>query len=91
MHMLPALFIAWTLSTVLFLVLFLYRSTLIRYEDEQLFLDAHDEYGEKAQTEIIRKINRLRPFMYGIGTAAGIMSLGIVGVYVYDAIRVLQS
>ena len=91
MPVLPALYIVWTLSTVLFLALLVYRSNLIRYEDEQLFLDAHDEYGEKIQADIIRKINKIRPLIYSIGTMAGIMSLGIVGVYVYNAIRVLQS
>lgn|GEM_PF-1130727 len=91
MPVLPALYMAWTTSTVLFLALLLYRSTLTRYAEERLFLDAHDKYGERTQTEIIRKINRIRPLMYGIGTMAGIMSLGIVGVHVYDAIRVLQS
>ncbi len=91
MTLLQILYIIWTALAMLFLSLLLYRSTLTRYEDEKLFLDGHDEYGEKVQSEIIRKVNRMNPFVRFVGMATGIMSASIVGIFLYRAILVLQS
>lgn len=85
------LYCVWAASAVLLLSLLVYRSTLTRYEDEKLFLDEYDVQGEQTQADIIRKVTRLQPIVTFIGTATAIASLGIVGMYVYDAIRVLQS
>lgn len=87
----PVFYSAWVLLGLLFLALHVYRSTLTRYEDEKLFLDGLDEYGEQTQNDIIRKVTRLQPLMNLIGTATAIMSLGIVGVHVYNAILVIRS
>jgi hypothetical protein len=87
----PFIYSAWIAFGLLFFALLVYRSTLTRYEDEKLFLDGLDEDGEQNQNEIIRKVTRLQPIMNVIGTATAIMSLGIVGVYVYNAILVIRS
>ena len=91
MNILPVLFITWTALAALFLTLIVYLSRLTRYVDDKLFLDGHDDYGEKVQSEIVRKANRMEPLMKCIGMATGLMSVGIVGVYLYRAILVLQS
>lgn len=91
MTILPVLNVSCIAFGVLFLALHIYRSTITRYEDEKLFLDGNDTNGEQVQTEIIRKINRLQPFVTFIGAATGIISASILGVHVYRAILVLQS
>ena len=88
MKMLPLLFIAWTALASLFLTLIVYRSRLTRYEDDKLFLDGHDDYGEQVQSDIVRRVNRMAPLVHSIGTAVGLMS---VGIYLHRAILVLQS
>ncbi len=85
------LYFAWVAFALLLLSLLVYRGTLTRYEDEKLFLDENDASGEKTQADIIRRVTRLQPLVTAIGTATAITSLGIIGMYVYDAIRVLQS
>ena len=85
------LYCVWTAFAVLLLSLIVYRGTLTRYEDEKLFLDGHDADGEQTQADIIRKVTRLQPLVTFLGTATVLASLSIVGMYVYDAIRVLQS
>jgi hypothetical protein len=87
----PFVYSAWIVFGILFLGLQVYRSTLTRYEDEKLFLDGLDQDGERSQNEIIRKVTRIQPLVNLIGTATAIMSLGIVGVYVYNAILVIRS
>ena len=37
------------------------------------------------QTEIIRKVNKIRPFVNLFGYAAALMTIGIVGIFTYDA------
>jgi len=91
MSVLSVLSISWVAFAVLFLGLQIYRSTITRYEEEKLFLTGNDASGEQVQTDIIRKVTRLQPFVNVIGTAAGIMTASILGVYVYRAILVLQS
>ena len=91
MTMMTVLLTAWTALVALFFTLMVYRSRLIRYEDDKLFLDGHDAYGEKVQFDIVRKVNRMQPVISSIGMATGIMSLSIVGVCLYRAIVVLRS
>jgi hypothetical protein len=91
MTVLPLLYVAWAASAVLFLGLLVYRSTLVRYEDEKLFLDGLDEYGEKNQTEIIRKVTQLQPLVTFLGMATGMVSASILGIYVYNAILIIRS
>ena len=91
MTMLPVLFTAWTALAALLFSLLMYRSTLTRYEDDKLFLDGHDADGEKIQSDIIRKVNRMEPFVRSIGAATGAISVGILAIYLYRAIVVLQS
>ncbi|NYF77783.1 hypothetical protein [Granulicella arctica] len=91
MTVLSLLYVAWMVSGFLFLSLMVYRSRLTRYEDEKLFLDGHDESGERTQTEIIYKVGRLQPLVTFIGTATGIMSASIVGIYLYNAILIIRS
>ncbi len=91
MTILILMYSAWAALAVFFLALLVYRSTLSRYEEEKLFLDGHDESGEQVQTEIIRKMTITEPFLNFLGTATGLMTASILGVYVYRAILVLQS
>ena len=87
----PLIYLLWVFFALLFLGLMVYRSRLTRYEDEKLFLDGLDENGEQNQNDIIRKVTRLQPLVNVLGTATALMSLGIVGIYVYNAILVIRS
>ena len=87
----PLIYLFWVVFALFFLGLLVYRSRLTRYEDEKLFLDGLDQDGEQNQNDIIRKVTRLQPLVNVIGTATAIMSLGIVGIYVYNAILVIRS
>ena len=43
MHFIPTLWIVWAVFAVCLLSLLLYRGTITRYEDDQLFLDDVNE------------------------------------------------
>ena len=83
--------IIWAVVTVCFLLLLAYRGQITRYEEDQLFLNGHPSNEETEQTEIIRKVNRLAPSHSDIlGGATSVVTLGIIGMFVYDAWQKFQ-
>lgn len=88
--LIPKLLIVWAILTACFVALLTYRGTLTRYEDDQLFLDEATAGGEQRQTEIVRRIRQIEPIVRVFAVAATIMTVGIVGIWVADAIRVLR-
>ncbi len=86
----PLLLIIWASLTACFVGLLTYRGQLTRYEDEQLFLDSHNPEEERRQSEIVRRVNQVQPFVRVLGGAAGLVTVGIVGIWVADAIRTLR-
>jgi hypothetical protein len=85
MSHLPVLLIVWAAIAACFLALLAYRGQLTRYEEDQLFLtDAHSNEQDE-QNEIVRKVNKIRPIVNIFGYAAALMTIGIVGMFTYDA------
>jgi hypothetical protein len=85
MSYLPVLLIVWAAVAACFLALLAYRSQLTRYEEDQLFLSDSQSNDRQEQTEIIRKVNKIRPMVNLFGYAAALMTIGIVGLFTYDA------
>jgi len=85
------LLIVWAVLLVCFLALLVYRGQLARYEDEQLFLGDEVSQEQQMQEAIVRKLQRIDPFVKVIGGAAGLATALTVGLYVWDAWRSLQS
>lgn len=85
MSYLPVLLIVWAAIAACFLALLAYRGQLTRYEEDQLFLNDSQSNDRQEQTEIIRKVNKIRPMVNLFGYAAALMTIGIVGLFTYDA------
>jgi hypothetical protein len=85
MSYLPVLLIVWAAVAACFLALLAYRGQLTRYEEDQLFLNDSQSNDQQEQTEIIRKVNKIRPMVNLFGYAAALMTIGIVGLFTYDA------
>ena len=91
MSMNPVLLIVWAVLAACFLALIAYRGQLTRYEEDQLFLNENVNQNEhKEQDEIVRKVNRLQPLVRVFGGAAAIMTVGVVGLYVWNAAQSLR-
>lgn len=86
----PVLLTVWAVLTGCFLVLLVYRGQLTRYEDEQLFLNDDARTGEREQSKIVQRINRIQPVVRVVGAAAGIVTACAVGIYVWDAWQRIQ-
>ncbi len=82
---LPTMLVIWAVVTVCFLLLLAYRGQITRYEEDQLFLSGAQSNEAKEQSDIVRKVNRIAPFIRIFGGAASIATLGIVSLFAYDA------
>ena len=85
MSALPVLLIVWAVFAACFLALLAYKGQLTRYEEDQLFLNETVSHEQQVQSEIVRKVNKITPFVRVFGVAAAVMTAGIVGIFTYDA------
>ncbi|HEX4487611.1 MAG TPA: hypothetical protein VH088_15165 [Terriglobales bacterium] len=74
----------WGALTAVLVVLLIYRGTLTMHEDEQLFLSETESQAEKEQIEIMRKVDKLSPFVRWLGGASGLLALLITGLLIYQ-------
>ena len=80
----------WCVVMVLFIALYLYRSSLTRDEADQVFLDDSFEHEKHAQEEIVIKINKVQPFIRLASWMVAASSLFVVGYYVVDIYKKLS-
>ena len=85
MSFIPVMLIVWAVVAACFLALPAYRGQLTRYEEDQLFLNETESNEQREQSEIVRKVNKIQPFVRAFGVAAAAMTAGIVGIFTYDA------
>jgi hypothetical protein len=85
MDAIPVLLIVWATVVACFLGILAYKGQLTRYEEDQLFLSETVSHEQQIQSEIVRKINKIQPFVRVLGVASAVMTAGIVGIFTYDA------
>jgi ABC-type uncharacterized transport system fused permease/ATPase subunit len=90
MSFMPVVWIAWAVIITFLLVLLVYRSNLTRYEEDQIFLDESANHQKKEQEEILVKVNRIQPWIRIVTGATCALTVGILGVYVWDALQHLM-
>jgi sensor domain CHASE-containing protein len=90
MSAIPIMLIVWGIIAACFLALLAYRGQLTRYEEDQLFLNDTESNEQRVQSEIVRKVNQLQPMIRILGVATAVMTIGIVGIFTYDAWQKLQ-
>jgi hypothetical protein len=85
MSVIPILLIVWAAVTACFLGLLAYKGQLTRYEEDQLFLSDTVSHQQVLQTEIVRKVTKIQPFVRVLGVASAVMTAGILSIFTYDA------
>jgi hypothetical protein len=81
----------WAVFAAILLMLLLYRGTITRYEDDQLFLDDHSERQHQENDAIIRKLNKLQPVVRALTGVTTILTATIIGLYAWDAIKLFST
>jgi hypothetical protein len=85
MEAIPVLLIVWAAILACFLGLLAYKGQLTRYEEDQLFLSEGVSHQQQLQTDIVRKVTKIQPFVRVFGVAAALMTACILGILTYDA------
>jgi hypothetical protein len=62
------MWIVWGVLVVLLAALYVYRTSLTRDEEDQVFLDDSFDHERSAQEAIVAKVNKLEPFIWDIFT-----------------------
>ena len=86
MVVLRYLVIAWGAVGAVLLVLLGYRGTLTRYEEDQIFLSEAVSGESRAQDEIQRKLQAIRPFLMIMLWTIGALTAVIFALFVKDLI-----
>jgi hypothetical protein len=84
MSAMPVLIVIWAVLTGLFLALLAYNATISRYEENQVFL-AEVNTSEQRQSTIVRRVNRVLPFLRAMGSLSAVMTVVVIGIYTWDA------
>jgi hypothetical protein len=84
----PVLIYLWGALFFTFLALLVYRGTLTRYEEDQLFLDDETFIVQRNKPQhdaLLRQLRLIKPLLRGCGVAAGLVTTTVVGLYLYNA------
>jgi hypothetical protein len=84
------LLVVWGVLTTALVILLIYRSTLSMHEDDQLFLGESEAHMQAEQTDLLKRMDRLNPFVRWLGAASGLLILVIAGLAVYDGLSRVQ-
>jgi len=76
----------WSAFAFFFAVLQIYRSSLGRDEEDQIFLDDSFEHEKAAQAVIIAKVARIDPWVRTASWLLAAMSVVVVVYYVRDVL-----
>lgn len=90
MSYMPVVWIVWACIITCLLILLLYRSNLTRYEEDQIFLDEAGDHLKREQEQILVKVNRIQPTIRVVTGVTCVLTVGIIGVYVWDAVMHLM-
>jgi hypothetical protein len=80
----PILWTVWSALVILTVALFIYRSTLTKDEEDQLFLDESFDHMKNAQAVIIAKVNKVQPLLRAALWLSGIATVGVLAYYAVD-------
>ena len=78
------LFSAWSVSTVLLVVLLIYRTRLSSREDDQIFIDAAEHHHFEEQKELIARMTRLQRPIIALAGISVVLFLSSVSFWAYQ-------
>ena len=85
--MVPVMWSVWGVLVLIMAGLFIYRSSLSKDEEDQVFLDDAFSHERNAQAAIVAKINKVQPLVR-VATALGGVATGfVIGSYIMDIVR----
>jgi hypothetical protein len=87
MSLVPVMWSVWGALILIMAVLYLYRSSLTKDEEDQIFLDDSFNHEKNAQAAILEKVHKIQPLLTGALVLTGLATLFVIGYYVVDVIN----
>jgi hypothetical protein len=84
MTFMPVMWVVWSLLVLVMAGLYLYRSSLTKDEEDQIFLDDSFDHERNAQAAIVAKVNKLEPVLKLAYWLVAAMTLVVIVYYVRD-------
>ena len=84
MALVPIMWTLWGVIVASMLLLHVYRSSLEKNEDDQIFLDDSFEHERAAQSVIVAKVHKVEPALHVMQWLAAAMTVVIIVYYVHD-------
>jgi hypothetical protein len=81
------LLIACGVFSLVFILLFIWRSVLSSHEDDQIFLGSAEEHMAREQRELVAKITSLSKPLMVTGVLAGTLLLIAGGLWIYEGLK----
>jgi len=90
MTFMPIMWIVWAALVVVTAALYVYRSSLTRDEEDQIFLDDSFSHEKVAQATIVAKVSKVEPALKVACWLVGIMTVVVIAYYVWDILAHLN-
>jgi hypothetical protein len=87
MTFVPMMWTVWGALALIAAALYLYRSSLERDEDDQIYLDDAFQHEKAAQEAIIAKVNKIEPAVRTALWLVGAATVFVIGYYIMDIAR----
>ncbi len=87
MSMVPVMWSVWAALVLVLAALYIYRSTLERNEEDQIFLDDAFEHERSAQSAILAKVNKVQPVLRVSMILASVATVFVIGYYAMDVFQ----
>jgi len=84
MTMVPIMWSVWGALVLLAAALYVYRSSLTRDEEDQIFLDDSFSHMKAEQSAIVAKVNKIQPLVRASLWLVGVATVFVVGYYIWD-------
>lgn len=84
MTFVPVMWSVWTALVVIMIALYVYRSSLTKDEEDQIFLDDSFDHERVAQEAIVAKVTKVQPYVRISLWLVVVASVVVIGYYVLD-------
>ncbi len=90
MTFVPVMWIVWSAIVAFMVGLHVYRSSLEKDEEDQLFLDESFEQEKNAQAAIVARTNKVEPLVRTSHWLVAAMSAFVIAYYVWEVLVRLE-
>ena len=91
MTIVPVMWSVWVVLVAAFAALYLYRSSLTRDEDDQIYLDEAFNQEKVAQEAIVARVNKVSPYVRVASWLVAASTVFVIGFYVVDIYNKLMK